>query len=100
MYFYKGADYNYPGQRGFYNPDFSRLGTGGQDLGDGCKTVIRSLDQLFQPQQQNVSKFFQPSPIDEPFNGWAPDVQILSEGDLKKIEKQEERKARYEKRKR
>jgi hypothetical protein len=47
-----------------------------------------------------VSKFFQPSPIDEPFNGWAPDVQILTEADLKKIEKQEERKARYDKRRR
>jgi len=38
--------------------------------------------------------------LDEPYNGWAPDVQILTENDLKKIEKQEERKARYDKRKR
>lgn len=29
--------------------------------------------------------------MDEPFSGWAPDIQILNENDLKKIEKQEER---------
>jgi len=37
---------------------------------------------------------------EEVYYGWAPDVQILTETDLKKIEKQEERKARYDKRKR
>ena len=33
--------------------------------------------------------------MDEPFQGWAPDIQILNESDLKKIEKQEERQQRY-----
>jgi hypothetical protein len=37
---------------------------------------------------------------DDQLYGWAPDVQILTESDLKKIEKQEERKARYDKRRR
>ena len=55
------------------------------------KTMIRSLDELYQQKKEVVNKFFQLSPIDEPFQGWAPDIQILNEGDLKKIEKQEER---------
>lgn len=59
------------------------------------KTMIRSLDELYQPQKEVVNKFFQPSPMDEPFQGWAPDIQILNEGELKKIEKQEERQQRY-----
>ncbi|CDW89370.1 swi snf-related matrix-associated actin-dependent regulator of [Stylonychia lemnae] len=101
VYYNKSNDYQYgTSTRGYGIQDSLRLGGGPQDLGDGVKTMIRSLDQLLQPAQQNVSKFFQPSPIDEPFNGWAPDVQILTESDLKKIEKQEERKARYDKRRR
>lgn len=59
------------------------------------KTMIRSLDELYQQQKEVVNKFFQPSPMDEPFQGWAPDIQILNENDLKKIEKQEERQQRY-----
>ena len=55
------------------------------------KTMIRSLDELYQQQKEVVNKFFQPLPMDEPFQGWAPDIQILNENDLKKIEKQEER---------
>jgi len=57
--------------------------------------MIRSLDELYQQQKEVVNKFFQPSPMDEPFQGWAPDIQILNESDLKKIEKQEERQQRY-----
>jgi hypothetical protein len=37
-------------------------------------------------------------PGEDTFYGWAPDVVMLNESDLRKIEKQEERKARYEKR--
>jgi hypothetical protein len=59
------------------------------------KTMIRSLDELYQGQKEVVNKFFQPSPMEEPFQGWAPDIQILNENDLKKIEKQEERQQRY-----
>ena len=59
------------------------------------KTMIRSLDDLYQPQKEVVNKFFQPSPMDEPFQGWAPDIQMLNEAELKKIEKQEERQQRY-----
>ena len=57
--------------------------------------MIRSLEELYQPQKEAVNKFFQPSPMDEPFSGWAPDIQVLNENDLKKIEKQEERQQRY-----
>lgn len=31
------------------------------------KTMIRSLDELYQQQKEVVNKFFQPSPMDEPF---------------------------------
>jgi len=55
------------------------------------KTMLRSLDELYQPRKEVVNKFFQPSPMDEPFQGWAPDIQILNENELKKIERQEER---------
>lgn len=60
--------------------------------------MIRSLDELYQPPKESVNKFFTPNPMDEPFNGWAPEIQLLSEGDLKKIEKQEERQNRYKNR--
>ena len=36
--------------------------------------------------------------MDEPFQGWAPEIQILTENDLKKIERQEERQQRYKNR--
>jgi len=38
------------------------------------KTMIRSLDELYQPQKETLNKFFQPSPVEEPFQGWAPDI--------------------------
>ena len=63
------------------------------------KTMMRSMDELYQQQpKESVNKFFAPSPMDEPFAGWAPDIQLLSENDLKKIEKQEERQQRYKNR--
>jgi len=62
------------------------------------RSMVRSLDELYQPQKENVSKFFSPNPMDEPFHGWAPEIQLLSENDLKKIEKQEERQQRYKNR--
>lgn len=55
------------------------------------RTMIRSLDELYQQNKEPQSKFFQPSPIDEPFSGWAPEIQVLTENDIRKIEKQEER---------
>jgi len=51
------------------------------------KTMIRSLDELYHQQKEVANKFFSPSPMEEPFSGWAPDIQILNENDLKKIEK-------------
>lgn len=55
------------------------------------RTMIRSLDELYQQNKEPSSKFFQSTGIDEPFVGWAPDIQVLTENDLRKIEKQEER---------
>ena len=64
--------------------------------------MIRSIDELI---QSNLlagagaqSKLGLGVPGEDPFYGWAPDVVMLNESDLRKIEKQEERKARYEKR--
>ena len=68
--------------------------------------MIRSIEELVQPSllaAGSVSKGsagFAFGGAEEQFYGWAPEVQILTENDLKKIEKQEERKARYDKRKR
>lgn len=66
----------------------------GQGDGDGSRlpknkfqpqrTMIRSLEEL-QPKEA-TNKFF-PSPMDEPFCGWAPEIQVLGENDLRKIEK-------------
>jgi len=67
-------------------------------------TMIRSIDELIQSNlitgagAQSKHALGLNAPGEETFYGWGPDVQILTEGDLKKIEKQEERKARYEKR--
>jgi hypothetical protein len=70
--------------------------------------IIRTIDELM----QSANPMAQPKLAaglgitnagitgEDQFYGWAPDVQILTENDLKKIEKQEERKARYDKRKR
>lgn len=72
------------------------------------ETMIRTIDELM----QSANPMAQPKLAaclgitnagitgEDQFYGWAPDVQILTENDLKKIEKQEERKARYDKRKR
>lgn len=63
-----------------------------------AKTMIRSLNTLY-PQQQKIGGYFKPAPIDDQaFYGWGPDVQILTENDLRKIEKQEVRENRYRKR--
>jgi hypothetical protein len=42
--------------------------------------------------------YFAAVPAEEEFSGWAPDIQIVDDNELKKIEKQEERDARYKKR--
>ena len=67
--------------------------------------MIRSLNTLV-PQQSNsrANNFFKSSITqgmggleDSNFTGWGPEVQILSEADLKRIEKQEDRESRYRK---
>ena len=72
------------------------------------QTMIRTMEEL----KQWANPMVQPKLAaclgmgnagitgEDQFYGWSPDVQILTENDLKKIEKQEERKARYDKRKR
>ena len=63
-----------------------------QNKFEPTKTMLRSLDELYQQQpKESINKFFQPSPMDEPFCGWAPDIQLLSENDLKKIENSAQR---------
>jgi hypothetical protein len=36
---------------------------------------------------QGGSNYFKTNPYDDTFVGWTPDVQVLTENDLKKIEK-------------
>ena len=73
----------------------NRANEGASNHFEPHKTMIRSLDELYTQQKEVVNKFFQSNPMDEPFQGWAPDIQVLNENDLKKIEKQEERQQRY-----
>ena len=63
------------------------------------RTMIRSLDTVNPQLQGNRQSSFAKS-IDDVFAGWGPQVKILQENDLKKIEKAEDRDARIEKRKR
>ena len=63
------------------------------------KTMIRSLDTLNPQNQNNKASNFSKT-TEEVFMGWGPQVKILQENDLKKIEKAEDRDARIEKRKR
>ena len=68
--------------------------------------MIRSLETLA-PENSSLrghqGGFFKPSvgllePNPEQAQGWAPEVEILSEQDLKRIEKQEDRETRMRKR--
>lgn len=54
-------------------------------VGEPSKTVIRSLDELY---QQNTKDKLAAM---EDFYGWAPEIQVLTENDMKKLERQEER---------
>jgi hypothetical protein len=58
------------------------------------RSLIRSLDELYKPPKDQSEKFFDPS-AEEQFQGWSPELVVLSEADLKKMEKQEERQQRY-----
>jgi hypothetical protein len=63
-----------------------------------AKTMIRSLNTLV-PQAKKTAGFYKQMPADDQaFSGWGPEVQILTENDLKRIEKQEVRENRYRKR--
>lgn len=59
-------------------------------LNEPSKTVIRSLDELYQ-QMNKKGESKLGNGLDDQFYGWAPDIQVLSDSDLKKLEKQEER---------
>jgi len=61
-------------------------------------TKIRSVSSLYNVQPVNQSKLFPVNPYEESTFNWCPSVQKISEAELKKLEKQEERKARYDKR--
>ena len=61
--------------------------------------MIRSLDTVNPQNQGNRQSSFAKANEDV-FMGWGPQVKILQENDLKKIEKAEDRDARIEKRKR
>ena len=78
--------------------------TTGQQSAFGGNTYIRSIDEIIQPVLPTGAgqkgALLGAMPGEEQFYGWAPEVQVLTENDLRKIEKQEERKARYEKRRR
>ena len=66
-----------------------------------AKTMIRSLETIQGTQsaaQRKQANYFKTSPYEDEFKGWAPDVQIIDEAELKKLEKQEERESRYRKR--
>ena len=66
------------------------------------RTMIRSLDTLastggFQGKgKSGLSSLLEPNK--DQVSGWAPEVEILSEQDLKRIEKQEDRESRMRKR--
>lgn len=61
------------------------------------KTMIRSLETVSGAKRQ--SNYFKTSALeDEVRFGWAPEIQIIDDSDLKKLEKQEEREQRYKKR--
>lgn len=71
------------------------------------RTMIRSLDTLGSSSAQigntknhhfkaGVTSLLEPN--SDLVEGWAPEVEILSEQDLKKIEKQEDRESRMRKR--
>lgn len=61
------------------------------------KTMIRSLETVSGGKRQ--SNYFKTSALeDEVRFGWAPEIQIIDDSDLKKLEKQEEREQRYKKR--
>jgi len=68
------------------------------------KTMIRSLETVCTNNATNGknpnlnTNFFKTNPYDDTFVGWTPDVQMLTENDLKKIEKQEERESRVKRR--
>jgi hypothetical protein len=61
------------------------------------KTMIRSLDTVAENSRGKPS-YFKSAPFEDEFQGWGPEVQIIEEAELKKIEKQEDRDARMKKR--
>ena len=83
----------------------SNSGAGGAVGGiqQPLRTMIRSLDTLATQGLNSGKNHFKSSvgllePNQDQVNGWAPEVDILSEQDLKKIEKQEDRESRMRKR--
>ena len=42
--------------------------------------------------------YFRTTPYEDDYHGWGPDIQIIDEAELKKLEKQEDRESRYRKR--
>ena len=69
------------------------------------RTMIRSLDTLGEgPGSKNSLRngvggaYSLLEPDKEQLEGWAPEVEIISEQDLKRIEKQEDRESRMRKR--
>jgi hypothetical protein len=53
------------------------------------KTMIRSLEtvQDTNTQQRRQANYFKTAPFEDEFQGWGPEVQIIDEAELKKIEK-------------
>lgn len=63
------------------------------------KTMIRSLETVQDTSvQRRQANYFKTAPFEDEFQGWGPEVQIIDESELKKIEKQEDRESRYRKR--